>query len=94
MPDSPRLNREGPEPNIGIVHLGPGAFFRAFNAIYTDEAMQLEGGDWGIAAVSLRSPAARTQLEPQGGVFTSVTLAPEGLQPCVIGSIARTLVAP
>ncbi|MEP2531482.1 mannitol dehydrogenase family protein [Shimia sp.] len=94
LPDSPRLNREGPEPNIGIVHLGPGAFFRAFNAVYTDEAMQLEGGDWGIAAVSLRSPAARTQLEPQGGVFTSVTLAPEGLQPCVIGSIARTLVAP
>lgn len=90
----PRLQRSGPAPKVGIVHLGPGAFFRAFNAVYTDDAIAKDGGDWGIVAVSLRSATARDQLDPQGGVFTSVTLDPDGWQPRVIGSIARTLVAP
>ena len=93
MPDD-RLTRTAPLPEVGIVHLGPGAFFRAFNAIYTDEAMAEAGGDWGICAVSLRSPGPRDQLAPQGCAYTSVTLAPEGAEYRVIESIARILVAP
>ena len=89
-----RLSRSGPVPKVGIVHLGPGAFFRAFNAVYTDEAMMQAGGDWGILAVSLRSATVRDQLAPQGDVFTSVTLNPVELQTRVVGAIARTLVAP
>jgi fructuronate reductase len=92
--DLPRLRRKGTAPEIGIVHLGPGAFFRAFNAVYTHEAMAAQGGNWGICAVSLRSPTARDQLMPQGGVYTSVTLAPEGAEAKVIGSISNVLVAP
>lgn len=94
MHDKPRLMRKGPAPRIGIVHLGPGAFFRAFNAVYTDEAMKADGGDWGILAVSLRSPTARDQLVPQGGTYTSVTMSEAGNKPTVIGSIADVLVAP
>lgn len=56
--------------------------------------MAAEGGDWGICAVSLRSPAARDQLVPQGGCYTSVTLGPEGAEHRVIGAIAEVLVAP
>ena len=90
LPD--RLKRTGDAPEVGIVHLGPGAFFRAFNAIYTDEVR----GDapWGICAVSLKSPTARDQLMPQGGAYTAVELGPEGEVRRVIGSIARVLVAP
>ncbi|MGJ8610337.1 MAG: mannitol dehydrogenase family protein, partial [Octadecabacter sp.] len=44
LQDNPRLARVGPAPKVGIVHLGPGAFFRAFNAVYTDEAMETAGG--------------------------------------------------
>lgn len=29
----------------GIVHLGPGAFHRAHQAVYTDDALAAEGGD-------------------------------------------------
>ena len=36
----PRLSREKPAAIPGIVHLGPGAFFKAFNAVFTDEAMK------------------------------------------------------
>lgn len=81
-------------PDIGIVHLGPGAFFRAFNAVYTDDTMAKAGGDWGILAVSLRSPTARDQLMPQGGAFTSVTLDPASMMPRVINSVRGVLVAP
>ncbi len=89
-----RLTRKGAAPAPGIVHLGPGAFFRAFNAIYTEEAMAASGGDWGIVAVSLRSAGPRDQLAPQGCAYTAVELGPEGAKPRVIGSICRCLVAP
>jgi len=92
--DFPRLTRTIPAPKPGIVHLGPGAFFRAFNAVYTDEAMAEKGGDWGIIAVSLRSPTARDQLVPQGGVYHSVSLAPSGETYKRINSIINVLVAP
>ncbi|MEO1307936.1 MAG: mannitol dehydrogenase family protein [Pseudomonadota bacterium] len=90
----PRLARSGTPAKAGIVHLGPGAFFRAFNAAYTHDAMAAAGGDWGITAVSLRSPTARDQLQPQGGAFTSVTLGPEGSSHQVIESVVGVMVAP
>jgi fructuronate reductase len=94
LTDLPRLTRKAPAPGVGIVHFGPGAFFRAFNAIWTEEAMAAAGGDWGICAVSLQSPTARDQLGPQDGVYTSVTLTHEGPQHRVIGSVVKVLVAP
>ena len=93
MPAKPRLTRPTPAPKVGIVHIGPGAFFRAFNAIYTEEAMAAAGGDWGICAVSLNSASARDQLAPQDGAFTSVTSAPDGPAYRIVGAVARVLVA-
>lgn len=84
----------GERPGIGIVHFGPGAFFRAFNATFTHEAMEVFGGDWSISAVSLRSARFRDQLEPQGCAYTSVELAPDGAKYKVITSISEVLVAP
>lgn len=89
-----RLERQGPVPKVGIVHFGPGAFFRAFNGVFADEVLEGEGGDWGICAVSLRSATFRDQLMPQGGVYTSVSLAPKGAEYRIINSIASVLVAP
>ncbi len=90
-----RLTRQTPAHfGAGIVHMGPGNFFRAFAAIYTQEAMQSAGGDWGIVAVSLKSPTARDQLQPQGCAYTSVTLSPSGSHTDIIESIVDVLVAP
>lgn len=55
--------------------------------------MAAKGGDWGIIAVSLNSPTARDQMQPQGGAYTSVTLGAEG-QTRVIGAVTQVLVAP
>src|SRR6056297_479644 len=92
--DRPRLSRRRPPPVPGIVHLGPGAFFRAFNAVYTQDALDRAGGDWGIVAVSLKSPAARDQLAPQGCAFTSETLLNDGARYRIIEAVTDALVAP
>ena len=81
-------------PGVGIVHLGLGAFYRAFGAIYVAEAMAASGGDWGIVGVSLKSPKTRDALAPQNWAYTSVTLAESGESTQVIDVLEDVLVAP
>lgn len=77
----------------GIVHLGTGAFHKAHQAVYTDDALA-EGGDWMITGVSLRSGDVADALNPQDGLYTLIVRGQEGTSARVIGSIARVLVAP
>lgn len=91
----PRLQRsDAPRPAVGIVHLGPGAFFRAFGAVYTAQALQAAQGNWGITAVSLRNPDVRDALKPQGFAYTSVSLGADATRHEVIEVIDDILVAP
>ena len=76
---------------VGIVHLGIGAFYRAQSAVYTDDALALEGGDWGICGVSLRSPDVRDRLAPQNGIYTAVEKSPAGVRRRIIGSVREVL---
>lgn len=55
---------------LGIVHLGPGAFHRAHQAVMTDDALAAHGGDWRIAGVSLRSKDTASCLNAQNGLYT------------------------
>ncbi|SEN80166.1 fructuronate reductase [Loktanella fryxellensis] len=90
-----RLTRpDSPRPVTGIVHLGLGAFFRAFGCVIVDDAVQASGGDWGICGVSLRNPDTRDALRPQGWAYTAVTLAPDGPQTRVTSVLTDVLVAP
>lgn len=77
---------------IGVVHFGPGAFHRAHQAYYFDEMLQARP-DFGVCAVSLRSPEVRDALQPQDGLYT---LAAKEAEPAyrVIGAIREVLVAP
>ena len=87
---------------IGIVHLGLGAFHRAHQAVYTDDAIGANGGDWGISAVSLKTPTARDQLAPQDGLYSVRTVsragdawrAESGDAWRVVGSVREVLFAP
>ena len=91
----PRLTRQTTAPKAGIVHFGPGAFFRAFNVPYTENAMAAQGADdWGIIAVSLKSTSARDSLQPQGYVYTALEMGAQARTPRVINAIADILVAP
>ncbi|MFK7761724.1 MAG: mannitol dehydrogenase family protein [Roseobacter sp.] len=89
-----RLIRTAPRAKPGIVHIGPGAFFKAFNAVYTDDLLRAQGGDWGIIAVSLQSDRAARALHPQDCAYTAVTLGPEGSVPRVVNAVSDVLVSP
>ncbi|GAA6184601.1 mannitol dehydrogenase family protein [Aliiglaciecola sp. NS0011-25] len=58
----------------GIVHLGPGAFHRAHQAVYTDLAMSAQGGNWKIDGVSLRSKDLRDKLKDQDNLYSLMVL--------------------
>lgn len=78
----------------GIVHIGVGAFQRAHQAVYTDDALARDAGPWGIAGVSLRSPDTRDALAPQGGLYTVATRDAAGERLRVVGCLTELLVAP
>ncbi|MGQ3047723.1 MAG: mannitol dehydrogenase family protein [Niveispirillum sp.] len=77
---------------IGVVHFGPGAFFRAHQAFFFDEALA-KGGNWAICAAALRSTDVRDALRPQDNLYILAELERE-TRYRVIGSIKETLAGP
>ncbi len=78
----------------GVVHLGIGAFHRAHQALFFDDA--LEEGDlrWGIVGASLRSPTVRDQMQPQDGLYTMLVRDGTQEQARIVGAVQRVIVAP
>jgi fructuronate reductase len=92
LPPHVVVPRYDPDPvPVGIVHLGIGAFHRAHQAVYTDDALALAAGPWGICGVSLRSADVRDRMAPQDGLYTVVEKAPAGVSYRVIGSVREVL---
>jgi fructuronate reductase len=77
---------------IGVVHLGLGAFHRAHQAVFTEDAIEHSGGDWGIAGVSLRHAGIADAMMPQDCLYTVETLDSVPSYR-VVGAIRRALVA-
>ena len=75
----------------GIVHFGIGAFHRAHQAIYADDAMNRGERDWAITGVSLRSSTVADQLNPQNGHYLLSTRSPAGEELRLVGSVAKVL---
>ncbi|WP_305971633.1 MULTISPECIES: mannitol dehydrogenase family protein [unclassified Mameliella] len=75
----------------GIVHIGLGAFHKAHQALYTDDALASAGGDWRITGVSLRSLEPAAELKPQNGLYTLIERGVEGSTARIIGAIDRAL---
>lgn len=78
----------------GIVHLGVGAFHRAHQAIFIDDALACGATNLGIIAASLRSPDTRDALEPQDCLYTVAFQKDETTTLRVIGSLLEVIVAP
>lgn len=77
----------------GIVHLGLGAFHRAHQAVYTDDAIAAAGGAWGIVGVSMRKPDVAAALSPQDGLYAVEVL---DAQPSyrIVGAVRQALTLP
>ena len=77
---------------IGIVHLGIGAFHRAHQAVFTQDAFAATGDDrWGICGATQRSAAVREQLAPQDGLYGVLERAVDHVGVKVVGSVRQVL---
>jgi fructuronate reductase len=78
---------------VGIVHLGVGAFQRAHQGVFTDDAIEAQGGAWGIAGVSMRKPDVADELNAQDDLYTVEIM---GTKPSyrIVGALRRALCLP
>jgi len=70
-----------------MVHMGLGAFFRAHQVWYTQQADP--ENDWGYVAFTGRSARAAQELEAQDGLYTLITRGTEGDQFDLMTPIVR-----
>ena len=77
----------------GTLHIGMGAFHRAHQAVYTEQA--LAGGDlrWGTVGASLRSARTRDILAEQDYLYTVCQRQQETVQSQIIGGLFGLLCA-
>ena len=73
--------------SVGVVHLGIGAFHRAHQAVYTEDA----GDGWGICGITQRSAAVAERLAPQDGLYAVLERGPSGTSARIIGSVREVL---
>ena len=79
---------------VGIVHLGVGAFHRAHQAVYTEDAAAATGDTgWGILGVTGRSRRVVDQLQPQDGLYSVLTRSEDAQSLRIIGSL-RAVASP
>ena len=72
----------------GVVHLGIGAFHRAHQAVFTEDAAAATGDDrWGILGVTQRSARVVTQLAPQDGLYGVLTRGRHETSLRVVGAV-------
>ena len=84
----PGWDRQG----VGIVHFGIGAFHRAHQAVFTQDAFAATGDDrWGISGLTQRSASVRDQLAPQDGLYGVLERAVDHLGVRVVGSVREVL---
>jgi fructuronate reductase len=91
---APPRRPDGAVGPIGVVHLGIGAFHRAHQAVYTEEAMAAEGGGrWGILGVTQRSRAVVEQMRPQDGLYGVLELDEGAASARVVGAVREVVSA-
>jgi len=77
----------------GLVHLGIGAFHRAHQAVFTEDAIMARGGNWGIIGASLQRPDTPGALAAQDCLYTVETLD-RAASYRVMGVLRQALFAP
>ena len=72
---------------MGVVHIGVGAFHRAHQAAFFDDILRAGDRRWSIIGLSPRSPAAEQALRPQDGLYTLIERSARGETIRVRGAI-------
>ncbi|MFC8503825.1 mannitol dehydrogenase family protein [Pedococcus sp. NPDC057267] len=89
LPPAPELASR-----VGIVHLGIGAFHRAHQAVFTeDAALAADEPGWGICGVTQRSAAVVDQLRPQDHLYAVLERGASTASARVVGQVSEVLFA-
>jgi fructuronate reductase len=86
-----RLNYDWRRLQVGMAHIGVGAFHRCHQAEYTDDMLEARYGAWGVVGINLRAPRLADLLAGQDHLYTRTLREGERAETRVIGSIRRSL---
>ncbi|MET7424895.1 mannitol dehydrogenase family protein [Dactylosporangium sp. NPDC005555] len=75
----------------GVLHFGLGAFHRAHQAVYTEEAIAAGGGDWGIVGVAPSSRDVLDALVRQDMLYSVLTVDGPDATARVVGAFDSVL---
>jgi fructuronate reductase len=78
---------------VRIVHLGLGAFHRAHQVVFTEQAVAAAGGAWGICGVAPRRRAVVERLTPQDGLYAVLERGPREDRVRVVATVREALAA-
>jgi fructuronate reductase len=76
---------------IGMAHLGVGAFHRCHQAAFTDDMLEARMARWGVVGINIRPPRLADSLGAQDGLYTATLRQGETAETRVIGSIRRVI---
>ena len=80
--------------DVGIVHLGLGAFHRAHQATYTEDTLAQAPGPWAILGADLLGPDIRDRLRAQDNLYTVLEQGRLGNRARIMGIVKEVLVGP
>jgi fructuronate reductase len=78
------------EVTIGHLHIGLGSFFRAHQAVFSDDILARDRR-WGISAANLHTHDLVDRLRRQDGLYTVKETDPQAVRLRIIGSVRETL---
>ena len=90
-PSVRRPNYDWRRLQVGMAHIGVGAFHRCHQAEFTDDALEARFGDWGVVGINLRAPRLADLIAGQDHLYTRTLRDGERVETRVIGSIRRSL---
>jgi fructuronate reductase len=85
----PRYDREALQ--VGIAHIGVGAFHRCHQAEYVDDMLEARFGPWGLVGINLYPPRLADLLVPQDCLYSRTVREGDSAETRVVGSIRRVI---
>ncbi|HEY1780114.1 MAG TPA: mannitol dehydrogenase family protein [Roseiarcus sp.] len=85
----PRYDRENLE--IGIAHIGVGAFHRCHQAEFIDDMLEARFGRWGVLGVNLTAPNLAGLLAPQQCLYSRTLRQDERSETRIIGALRQVI---
>jgi fructuronate reductase len=76
---------------VGMAHIGVGAFHRCHQADFTDDALEARFGRWGVVGINLRAPRLADLLSNQNHLYSRTLRQGASTETRVIASIRRSL---